>query len=74
MSDRKDVVNVTLEFTVRPSQIDDLDIICESMMQGAVDYTTSDACGLGFSYNYTKKKSRRGMTIKQKRALEGGDD
>lgn len=62
MSDIK-IVNVTLELSVQTRDVSELSIALEGMLQGAVDYTSLNAVGLGFSYDYHYKKSRRGMTI-----------
>ena len=63
------VVNLTQEFTLQipTKEAELLDIIAETMMQGAVNATDRNASGLGFSYDYTHKKSRRGMTIRKRK-------
>lgn len=61
------IVTVTLEFNVQATPSADMDIICEAMMVGAVNGISSNATGTGFDYSYTKKKSRRGMTVTKKK-------
>jgi len=61
------IVNMTLEFSIQipKESIKDLDLIAETMLQGAANAVPSrSVSGLGFTYDYTHKKSRRGMTIR----------
>jgi hypothetical protein len=59
------IVSVTLEFTIQTDASDsDLDIILETMMRSAADAVSNRlVTGTGFTYSYTRKKSKRGMTI-----------
>ena len=76
MSDKVTIVNVTLEFTVQcknQQDVEELDIISEAMMSGAVNATSKDAVGCGFNYDYTHKRSRRGLIIAKARKGFTGD-
>jgi hypothetical protein len=63
------VVNLTLEFTLQlPSEYEDrIDLIAETLMQGAVNASSKNISGIGYTYDYTHKKSRRGMTIRSQK-------
>jgi len=63
------IVNLTLEFTLQipNSEAHATSIIAETMMQGAVNGTQRNVTGTGYTYNYTHKKSRRGMTVRNKK-------
>ena len=63
------IVNLTLEFTLQiPSdEAGTIGLIAETLMQGAVNATQRNVTGTGFNFDYTNKKSRRGMTIRKKK-------
>jgi hypothetical protein len=69
MSNDVAIVDMTLEFSVQISRtdLDELDTIAEALMMYGVHGSTRQICGTGFTYHYTHKKSRRGMTISRKR-------
>ena len=64
MSKKPTVATVTLELTVVVGDVNLLDEIAEMALQGAVNQIPTDQpMGLGYTYNYSAKKSRRGMTV-----------
>lgn len=65
--DEPKIVNLTLEFTLQiPSnQAELVDIIAETMMKGAVNALDRNVSGTGYNYDYTHKKSKRGLIIKR---------
>lgn len=64
------IVDMTLEFSIQIPRKDlgALDTIAEALMMYGVHGSTRNISGTGFNYNYTYKKSRRGLTLRKKKS------
>ena len=65
------MIDATLEISMQldPSDERDIDIILETMLQGAVNAVSNrKPCGLGYSYTFMQKKTKRGLTISPRKA------